>query len=163
MVLLYIGLWLVQKFSPLSRPITIWSPALSRALGSSLAFTLRSHSFYKLFSFLLIGCWNFFWFWFCVTQSKIAQSQNIEINWQVQVSRELRQIKKTIKTLLSYSTELKCVDINRCVFFSCFSCHFWIYRSDSCIGWLTITWRGILWTEFTRILIHSKAAESHNL
>ena len=117
MVLLYIGLWLVQKFSPLSRPITTWSPALSRALGSSLAFTLRSHSFYKLFSFLLIGCWNFFWFWFCVTQSKIAQSQNIEINWQVQVSRELRQIKKTIKTLLSYSTELKCVDINRCVFF----------------------------------------------
>ena len=116
MVLLYIGLWLVQKFSPLSRPITTWSPALSRALGSSLAFTLRSHSFYKLFSFLLIGCWNFFWFWFCVTQSKIAQSQNIEINWQVQVSRELRQIKKTIKTLLSYSTELKCVDINRCVF-----------------------------------------------
>lgn len=117
MVLLYIGLWLVQKFSPLSRPITTWSPALSRALGSSLAFTLRSHSFYKLFSFLLIGRWNFYWFWFCVTQSKTAQSQNIEINWQVQVSRELRQIKKTIKILLSYSTELKCVDINRCVFF----------------------------------------------
>ena len=119
--------WLVigpKIFATISTNHDLVARAFPRIRQFTCFYFIRSHSFYKLFSFLLIGCWNFFWFWFCVTQSKIAQSQNIEINRQVQVSRELRQIKKTIKTLLSYSTELKCVDINRCVFFSCFSCHF---------------------------------------
>ena len=41
-------------------PITIWSPAFSRALGSLLGFCLSSHWFLRIFSFLLIGrCINF--------------------------------------------------------------------------------------------------------
>ena len=40
--------------------ITTWSPIFSRALGSLFGFTLSSHWLFKLFSFFLIGCCDFF-------------------------------------------------------------------------------------------------------
>ena len=40
--------------------ITTWSPIFSRALGSLFGFTLSSHWLFRLFSFFLIGCCDFF-------------------------------------------------------------------------------------------------------
>ena len=55
-----------SDFKP--KPITTWSPAFSRALGCLIVFTLSSHWLWRVFSFLLIGCW----FWIYDTQLKSA-------------------------------------------------------------------------------------------
>ena len=46
------------------KPITSWSLAFSRALGSSFVFSLSSHWLVKVFSFLLIGRCDYFGFGF---------------------------------------------------------------------------------------------------
>ena len=38
------------------KPVTTWSPALSRTLGGMLGFSMSSHWFFRIFSSLLSGC-----------------------------------------------------------------------------------------------------------
>ena len=52
------------------KPIASWPLVFSRALGCELAFTLRSYWLLVIFSSPLIGCCDFFGFWFYDTQSE---------------------------------------------------------------------------------------------
>ena len=52
------------------KPITTWSPAFSRALGSSIVFVLSSHWLFKAFHFLLICHRAYFGFSFTTLNRK---------------------------------------------------------------------------------------------
>ena len=52
------------------KPIASWPLVFSRALGCELVFTLRSYWLLVIFSSPLIGCCDFFGFWFYDTQSE---------------------------------------------------------------------------------------------
>ena len=57
------------------KPITAWSPAFSRALGSLPAFTLSPDWLFNVFSFLLIGRYDYLLALICKEQ-KLLQSKN---------------------------------------------------------------------------------------
>ena len=53
------------------KPITTWSPTFSRALDNLVGFPLSSHWLLRLFSFLLIDCWDYSGFG-CTTLNRKA-------------------------------------------------------------------------------------------
>ena len=76
LVLWIMDTWLVQKaraiFSTntIQKPNTTWSPAFSRALGSSPVFTLNSNWLLLKLSFRLIGCCDNFGYGFMTLDRK---------------------------------------------------------------------------------------------
>ena len=54
----------LKQSVPKLKQVTTWLPVLSCALGSLVVFTLSSHWLSKVFSCLLIGCFNYFGFGF---------------------------------------------------------------------------------------------------